>query len=235
MGAACCTDIDRAGALASVVQTGQPPVATACAPGAATGSLLGGGPVAAAAVINHGGASAPAGSGNGGDQFVSQVGELPKFDKASKGPGDLESTSEASSRRSVDLDGVSDMVSEVASKQQRTQAKAVVKDFVKEMVKGKKMNVMTQTGQLKTCSASLSRSLDTFSIKVGTQKRNIKLKDVEEIHAGAETIDGVNTPLDDLCATLMLASDDCITFRLNDINARDTFVMCLLMFCNHQK
>eukprot|EP00415_Alexandrium_ostenfeldii_P002625 UN2625 len=132
----------------------------------------------------------------------------------------MESSSSVGSSNIGDVDGLSEVVDEVTSKEQRQQAKGVVKDFVKEMVKGKKMNVMTQSGQLKGCSASLNRALDTFTIKVGTQKRRIPLVDIEEIHAGAEDIEGVDTPLDELCATLMLKSDDCITFRLGDVNAR---------------
>eukprot|EP00440_Ansanella_granifera_P030845 gb/GFBE01033498.1/.p1 GENE.gb/GFBE01033498.1/~~gb/GFBE01033498.1/.p1 ORF type:complete len:195 (+),score=50.89 gb/GFBE01033498.1/:1-585(+) len=130
-------------------------------------------------------------------------------------------------------DQMSDMVDEVTAKEQRQQAKQVVKEFVKEMVKGRKMNVMTQAGQLKTCNVSLSRALDALKIKVGTQTRNIALRDIDEIAAGAE-VEGISTPLDDLCATLML-TDDCITFRFPDLNSRDTFVMCVLMFCNSQK
>ncbi|CAJ1358485.1 unnamed protein product [Effrenium voratum] len=128
---------------------------------------------------------------------------------------------------------VSEMVDEVTAKEQRQQAKQVVKDFVKEMVKGRKMNVMTQAGQLKSCVVSLNRNLDALKIKVGSQTRSIALRDIDEIAAGAD-VEGISTPLDELCATLML-SDDCITFRFADLNGRDTFVMCLLMFCNSQK
>merc|ERR1712083_483138 len=108
-------------------------------------------------------------------------------------------------------------------KQQRHQAKAVLKKFVKDMVKGRKMNVMTQTGQLKSCQVSITRELDSLKIKAGGQKRNIALVDVEEIHAGAEEVDGIGTPLDELCGTLMLKTGDALTFRFGDIEDRDTF------------
>lgn len=232
MGAACCSEIAKAETFAAPAYQGKSANPHAAVPSGAVppgGHALATGP-AAAAIADGGNAVNP-------EVFISQVAELPKFDKKqrSRGGDEVGSSSSVGSSRAADVDGLSEVVDEVASKEQRQQAKSVVKDFVKEMVKGKKMSVMTQTGQLKTCSASLNRSLDTFSIKVGTQKRSIPLKDIEEIHAGAEDIEGVTTPLDELCATLMLKSDDCITFRLNDINARDTFVMCLLMFCNHQK
>lgn len=128
------------------------------------------------------------------------------------------------------------MVDSISAKDQKQQAKAVVKDFVRVMVKGRKMNVIAPDGSLKTCTCSLSRSLDTLRIKVKSNSRNIQLCDIEEIHAGAD-VEGlqIQTPLDELSATLMLPSEESITFRLNDVNDRDTFVMCLLMFCNNQK
>lgn len=164
------------------------------------------------------------------DQFVSQVGELPKFGNkpAEQNGPDQDTVSVASSAQ----DEASDMV-EGHTKEQKTEAKKVVKDFVKKMVKGEKMNVMTESGSLKACTCFLSRGLDTLKIKVGTQQRNIALMEIEEIQVGTE-VTGVSTPVDELCATLMLAGGDCLSFRLPDVNARDTFVMCLLMFCNSQ-
>jgi len=183
------------------------------------------------------------GPGNGGgeegqtlDQFVSQVGELPKFDKPNRGGGGAcnfdDTASEAS--QGTHVSNVSEMVDAIQTKEQKQQAKVVVKDFVKAMVKGRKMSVMTQSGAVKTCTVSLSRNLDALRLKVNAQTRNVPLKDIEDIHAGKE-LEGIQTPLDDLCATLMLASQDCITFRLKDMDDRDTFVMCLIMFSNNQK
>lgn len=215
MGGACCTDIQQA---STVDQTpAKAPSQPALDP---TGPAV---PVSAAVdgQLQAGGDGDP-----GADQFVSQVGPLPVFDKGR--PTDEDDCSQISSNQaSVMADGLT-------AKEQKQQAKGIVKDFVKEMVKGKKMNVMTQNGQLKQCTVSLARGLDCLKIKAGGQTRSIELKSVDEIHAGEE-VEGVNTPVDELCATLMLASGDCITFRLPDINGRDTFVMCLLMFCNNQK
>mmetsp|Transcript_12968 Transcript_12968/g.34717 ORF Transcript_12968/g.34717 Transcript_12968/m.34717 type:complete len:227 (-) Transcript_12968:112-792(-) len=173
------------------------------------------------------------------DQFISQVGDMPKFDKAASRPRpskltrDEEATSEVSSGNDIN----SELVEGMTAKESKQQAKALVKDFVREMVKGRKVNVMKQNGQLTMCTVTLARALDRMSIKAGTAQRTIKLKQVEEIHPGADVEGtlGIDTPLDDLCATLMLAEGDCITFRLQDINDRDTFVCCLLMFCNSLK
>jgi len=161
------------------------------------------------------------------DKFISTVGELPTFSAPSREDGG--SGSEAGS-----IDGVSDMYDSMAAKEQQKQAKKVVKDFVKEMVRGKKMNVMKQSGQLTSCQVSLTRALDMLKIKAGGQTRDIMLKEIAEIVAGTEVQD-IDTPLDELCATLMLVTEDCITFRMVDMNSRDTFIMCLLMFCNNQR
>lgn len=173
-----------------------------------------------------------AGPPSGGEEtFVSKVGELPKFSKEA-GPAaaaDDETGSQASSLPSDNLTSVADAA---AVKQQKQQAKSLVKDFVKRMVKGQELSVMVVSGQLKTCTVSLTRKLDTLRIRTGKNKRDIALTDIDEISVGVEVPEGVMTPVDELCATLMLSTEDCITFRLPDVNERDTFVMCLLMFCN---
>lgn len=121
--------------------------------------------------------------------------------------------------------------SDAGSKEQRQQAKATIKEFVKEMVRGKDLNVMTQSGQLKMCTASLSRGLNVFRIKVGAHTRSIELPDIDKICVGQQ-VEGVSTPLDEFCVTLMLASEDCITFRFDNHEARDVFAACLHMICN---
>merc|ERR1711879_310653 len=102
-------------------------------------------------------------------------------------------------------------------------AKSTLKAFAKQMVRGRRINVMTQSGQLKMCRVSISRSLDTLKVKSGSFSRNIAMWDVEEVHAGKH-VHGIATPLDDLCVTVALASGDCISFRCEDAPDRDTFV-----------
>eukprot|EP00927_Polykrikos_kofoidii_P031260 TRINITY_DN26909_c0_g1_i1.p1 TRINITY_DN26909_c0_g1~~TRINITY_DN26909_c0_g1_i1.p1 ORF type:complete len:131 (-),score=14.92 TRINITY_DN26909_c0_g1_i1:290-682(-) len=114
--------------------------------------------------------------------------------------------------------------------EQLQQAKTVIRDFVLEMRAGRRMVVLTPTGQLKATSCSLSKMLDTFRIVRGGKIRCIPLGDILSIHAGLEP-EGLTTPLDDLCATMVIAPDGAmLTFRFEHINARDTFVMCMLLF-----
>mmetsp|Transcript_96429 Transcript_96429/g.152513 ORF Transcript_96429/g.152513 Transcript_96429/m.152513 type:complete len:226 (-) Transcript_96429:120-797(-) len=224
MGAACCTDITVQRNQAVAGESAAPTTAPLTSPGTDGVSSSVKAPVATAQAALD---PAPYPAENAEDEkFISTVGELPTF---SKGPASNEENSDAES-----IGGVSEIYDGMSLKEQQKQAKKVVKEFVKEMVKGKKIRVMKQNGQLTTCTVSLTRALDALKIKAGGQTREIGLKEIVEICCGTEVQD-IETPLDDLCATLMLASEDCITFRLEDMNARDTFIMCLGMFCNNQQ
>ncbi len=120
---------------------------------------------------------------------------------------------------------------------QLQQAKVVVRDFVLEMRAGRRMQVLLPTGQLKSTTVSLNRELSVLRIARTNQVRRIALKDISGIFPGAELegIDGLKTPLDDLCATMAVKPrNEMITFRLEHINARDTFVMCMLLFAQSQ-
>ncbi|CAJ1376592.1 unnamed protein product [Effrenium voratum] len=112
---------------------------------------------------------------------------------------------------------------------QKKQAKKMVKVFVKEMVRGRKLEAVLKTGKRKACACSVSRSLDALKVKLAGHSRTIALVDVAEIHAGTG-LKRVDTPLDELCVTLILASQDAITFRFEDVEERDTFAACLMMF-----
>merc|ERR1712113_205576 len=115
---------------------------------------------------------------------------------------------------------------------QLKQAKQVIKDFVLEMREGKRMMVLSPAGQLKATTCSLSKRLDVFRIVRAGKIRRIPLTDIVGIHAGVEP-EGLTTPLDDLCATVAVAPDGAlITFRFEHINARDPFVMCIMLFAN---
>mmetsp|Transcript_144389 Transcript_144389/g.254592 ORF Transcript_144389/g.254592 Transcript_144389/m.254592 type:complete len:153 (+) Transcript_144389:115-573(+) len=113
---------------------------------------------------------------------------------------------------------------------QLQQAKKVIQEFVTEMRAGKRMMVLTPTGQLRATTCSLNRQLSVFRIVRANKIRRVPLTDFMGIHTGCEP-EGLATPLDDLCATLAVApTGHLITFRFEHINARDTFVMCMLLF-----
>merc|ERR1719245_2778163 len=90
--------------------------------------------------------------------------------------------------------------------------------------------VLVPSGQLRATTCSLNKRLDTLRIVRGKKIRRIPLADISYIYAGQEP-EGITTPVDDLCATVELASDQTLlTFRCEHINARDVFIMCLTLF-----
>merc|ERR1719350_2134500 len=120
------------------------------------------------------------------------------------------------------------------TKEERKEAKGLVKDFVKGMVKGRQFNVIAASGELRTCVCSLSRRLDKMKVSVGDKEkrvREIPLTDVVEVAAG--DVDGPDK--DNRAVTLTLSSDECITFKLPDTEARDQLVTCLNMFSNQAR
>lgn len=121
-------------------------------------------------------------------------------------------------------------------REQQKKARQMVREFTTEMVKGRKLDVVMKTGKRTRCACSLTRALDALKVKAGGEERRIELVDVETLHVGDEPLENIETPLDELCATLVLASTEAITFRFPDVNDRDTFVMCIMMFIQrHQQ
>lgn len=117
------------------------------------------------------------------------------------------------------------------SAEQQKQAKAVIKDFVKEMVRGRKMNVISKDGSVRSCVVFLGRKLDSFKIQAGNNTKKIALAEIADIHIGQDG-PSIDTPLDEMCCTMALTAGECLTFRFPDVTARDTFAMCMLMFVN---
>ncbi|CAE7268743.1 unnamed protein product [Symbiodinium pilosum] len=117
---------------------------------------------------------------------------------------------------------------------QLQEAKTVVRDFVLEMRVGRRMMVLSPSGQLKATTCSLNGDLSIFRIVRASQVRRILLTNIGGVFAGQEP-EGLSTPLDDLCATMIIRpSREMVTFRLEHINARDTFVMCMMLFAQSQ-
>jgi len=133
----------------------------------------------------------------------------------------------------TDYEGMSD-------KEKHRQAKQIIKDFVTEMVKGKEVIVVAPSGARVDCLLGLTRGLETLKVTRRVPKdaraRRIHLSSIDEILVGTDTgYTQMETPLDDFCVTLVLNSDDCVTFRMSDEEERDTLAGCLTMFCNDAK
>lgn len=120
------------------------------------------------------------------------------------------------------------------SKEERKETRTLVKEFVKGMVKGREFNVIAASGELRTCFCSLSRKLDKLKLSVGDKDkrmREILLADLVEVAPGG--VEGQDP--DGRAVTLTLSSDECLTFKLPDAEARDQLIACLNMFSNQAR
>lgn len=104
--------------------------------------------------------------------------------------------------------------------------KSQMKTFVKSMVRGKDMNVLSVDGQLRACTCSFDRKLRNYNITINKDVRSIPLTRFREVFQGTEP-DDIATPLDELCATFVLDSGECLSFRFKDEQERENFAMGL--------
>lgn len=127
---------------------------------------------------------------------------------------------------------------EEATKKQKQSAKQLVKDFVKTMVRGRQLAAVLPSGEVRACFCALNRGLDKLQIRAAEKDRHgrtVPLQNIAEIVVGSDksasaATEGLETPLDNLSVTLVLETDECITFRLEDVESRDKLAACLTMF-----
>lgn len=192
------------------------------------------------------GAVPPAVAAVAGARPAATAAAAPSLAQPQVGPSgqeqDLETCSVASSRVSGRSFGTaassiaSEFINEhIPARQQETnKIQQSMKTFVRGMVRGQQMGVVSPDGALRTCQCSLDKKLKTFSIELKGSVRKIALSEMSDVFQGKEPED-IDTPLDDLCATVMLQSQECISFHFPDIPAREHFAMCLQMLVDGQQ
>jgi len=127
---------------------------------------------------------------------------------------------------------------EKTKKVKNSSAKQLVKDFVKTMVRGRQFAAVLPTGQVRMCFCALNRGLDKLQIRAKESDRHgrtVPLQNIAEIVVGADrgasaATQDLETPLDERSVTLVLETDECITFRMEDTESRDKLAACLTMF-----
>mmetsp|Transcript_105660 Transcript_105660/g.268423 ORF Transcript_105660/g.268423 Transcript_105660/m.268423 type:complete len:260 (+) Transcript_105660:295-1074(+) len=152
---------------------------------------------------------------------------------------DLETMSVASSRvsgRSVRSTFTASSIASEFINERMGQSKIqqAMKTFVRAMVRGQQMGVISPDGALRTCQCSLDKKLKTFIIELKGSVRQIPLTEMSDVFQGKEPED-IDTPLDELCSTVMLQSQECISFHFADVPSREQFAMCLQMLVDGQQ
>ncbi|CAE8597093.1 unnamed protein product [Polarella glacialis] len=180
--------------------------------------------------------SSPVAAHPGADAVGSKVSPLPlstkEVDKLhSVETASIASTTKNSTSRSAYSAASSvgsEFINEQIPRHQRDVAKiqSQMKSFVKGMVRGREMNVISVDGQLRACTCSFDRKLRNYNIVISKETRSIPLSKFREVFQAVEPED-IATPLDELCATFVLDSGECLSFRFKDVPERENFAMCL--------
>lgn len=103
----------------------------------------------------------------------------------------------------------------------------LMKEFLCDMLSGKHYCVVS-AGQSEVCTLYIGASLDSMNLDVKGVRHTIQLKHVKTILPGRmDSRFKVPVDLDDFCATLVLTSQDCVSFRLTSLQERDKFVRCM--------
>lgn len=119
-------------------------------------------------------------------------------------------------------------------KKELTDAQKLVKKFVQKMVRGRELRMLSTSGRSLLCLVQLDREIRNISIQLAGKKdakqRFVSLKSIDEICVGEDVSDDVALPVDENSVTLVLEEGQAIAFQLENLEARDTFAMCMGMF-----
>jgi len=111
-------------------------------------------------------------------------------------------------------------------------AQQIVDSFVAGMVAGRRMPIL-QAGGTSTCQVYLDQDVTAITIK-GRANQVVSLDDIAAITMGEDLPEGVQLSVDELCVTMALYDGSSLAFRMEDMEARDTFALCIGMFVDQR-
>mmetsp|Transcript_56934 Transcript_56934/g.176643 ORF Transcript_56934/g.176643 Transcript_56934/m.176643 type:complete len:194 (-) Transcript_56934:87-668(-) len=109
-----------------------------------------------------------------------------------------------------------------------TKLQHMIRDFVMEFLQGVFLDAVLEDGSLVPCRCLMDSKLSVLMLQVHSTTRTIDLTNIQEICSGKELRDlRVSTPLDELCVTLVMSDDQCVSFKFNDVQGREHFATCM--------
>jgi len=109
-----------------------------------------------------------------------------------------------------------------------TKLQHMIRDFVMEFLQGVVLDAVLEDGSLVPCKCVMDSKLSILMLQVHNTTRTVDLTTIQEICSGKDLRDlQVTTPLDDLCATLVMNDDQCVSFKFPDLQAREHFATCM--------
>jgi len=104
----------------------------------------------------------------------------------------------------------------------------MMRRFVQSLLGGRIYTVVVEHGRTESCRLLLMPNLQYLQLEWGGATHDIPLKNVRDICPG-KILENQFTPipLDDLCSTLVLKNNECVTFRFPTVQERDDFTKCV--------
>eukprot|EP00440_Ansanella_granifera_P062049 gb/GFBE01067267.1/.p1 GENE.gb/GFBE01067267.1/~~gb/GFBE01067267.1/.p1 ORF type:complete len:213 (+),score=54.76 gb/GFBE01067267.1/:1-639(+) len=103
----------------------------------------------------------------------------------------------------------------------------LMKQFVQEMVVGKEFFVVVEDGETERGMLKLAPNLLSLRLDAAGVSHEILLRNIKDVRSGKMGGSLGPVQLDELCDTLVLKNNECITFRLSSIAERDQFSKCI--------
>lgn len=104
----------------------------------------------------------------------------------------------------------------------------LMKRFVQEMVHGRNFPVVIGEGKTEPCKLTLTPNLLYLQLEAAGVTHDIPLRNVKDVCPGRLTSSQLApVELDELCNTLVLRNNECVTFRFDGLKERDEFTKCV--------
>lgn len=117
---------------------------------------------------------------------------------------------------------------EVQKAQEMQKLQHMIRDFFMELLQGVFLDAVLEDGSVVPCRVTMDRKLSVMKLQVSATVKTIFLSNIQEICTGKESNDlRVTTPLDDHCVTLVMADDQCVSFKFATQQACEHFVTCM--------
>ncbi|CAE7879053.1 unnamed protein product [Symbiodinium microadriaticum] len=119
-------------------------------------------------------------------------------------------------------------LSEEQKAREMSKLQHMIRDFVMEFLQGVFLDAVLEDGSLVPCRCVMDSKLSILMLQVQSTTRTVDLTSIQEICSGGELKDlQVTTPLDENCVTLVMADDQCVSFKFADKQAREHFATCM--------
>lgn len=118
--------------------------------------------------------------------------------------------------------------SEEMASREIVELRELMKNFVQDLVQGRSYLVVTLDGQTQPCRLTLTTNLLCFQLEAAGVIHDIPVRNIKRVCPGELfPRDAAPVALDDLCDTLVLRNNECVTFRLGSVKERDEFTRCV--------